>query len=47
MAAWMTLWQQVPPAPSPGVFTKPATAPSASGVGEMVQILAAMALAHV
>ena len=47
MAAWMALWQQVPPAPAAGVFTKPATAPPAGGAGELVQILAAMALAHV
>jgi hypothetical protein len=47
MAAWMTLWQQVPSAPPTEVPTKPATAAPSGGAGEMVRILASMALAHV
>jgi hypothetical protein len=46
MAAWMTLWQQVPPAPPAG-GTRPAAAAPSGGAGEMVRILASMALAHV
>jgi hypothetical protein len=46
MAAWMTLWQQVPAAPPAG-GARPATAAPSGGAGEMVRILAAMALAHV
>ena len=45
MAAWMTLWQQVPVPPAGGAG--PATATPSGGAGEMVRILAAMALAHV
>jgi hypothetical protein len=46
MAAWMTLWQQVPSAPPAG-GARPAAATSTGGAGEMVRILASMALAHV
>ena len=46
MAAWMTAWQVTPPAPAGRVpSARPAQATGTSA-GDMVQVLASMALAH-
>jgi hypothetical protein len=49
MAAWMTAWRSCPPPPpSPAAGSSSGPTPDVSaGAAEMVQILAAMALAHV
>ena len=50
MAAWMTAWRSCPPPPPPSPAAGSSSGPTpdvSAGAAEMVQILAAMALAHV
>ena len=48
MAAWMAAWRSCPqPPPPPPGSSSGATPDVSAGAAEMVQILAAMALAHV
>lgn len=46
MAAWMTAWQT--PSPAPAAGQRPSARPApATSAGDMVQVLASMALAHI
>jgi hypothetical protein len=48
MAAWMNAWQRTPPTPQLPAPRRPEPAqPSPDGAGDLVRVLAAMALAHI
>ena len=47
MAGWMTAWQSLPPKPVPALAVGGAVTAPGTGTAEIVNVMAAMALAHV